>query len=196
LIIQLPYAVKSEQRRQQAEKRRNDIVAQLTGSKYGIAYTDSTEKITQLNRAVESNLMNQIEYLTKLLFSQLGLTQEILDGTADEKAMLNYYNRTIGPIVAAITDEMKRKFLTKTARTQGHSIAFFRNPFTLVTATEVAEISDAMTRNEIMTSNEIRQLIGMKPVDDPKADQLQNSNLYQDENVTPNDLQSPNKLEE
>ena len=180
LIIQLPYAVKSEARRQQAEERREAIVRQLVGSKYGIAYTDSTEKITQLNRAIESNLMTQIEYLTKLLFSQLGLTQEIMDGTADEKAMLNYYNRTIEPIVAAITDEMKRKFLTKTARTQRQSIAFFRDPFTLVTARGVADIADTMTRNEIMTSNEIRQIIGMKPSSDPNADKLQNSNLYQD----------------
>lgn len=177
LIIQLPYVIKSEARRQQAEQRRKDIETQLSGSKYGIAYTDGTERITQLNRAVENNLMNQIEYLTSMLYSQLGLTTTILDGTADEKTMLNYYNRTIEPILSAIVDEMKRKFLTKTARTQHKSLMFFRDPFKLVPVAELAEISDKLTRNEIATSNEVRQIIGWKPSDDPKADELRNSNL-------------------
>ena len=177
LIIQLPYVIKTESRRQQAEQRRKDIEAQLAGTKYGIAYTDGTERITQLNRAVDNNLMSQIEYLTSMLYSQLGITQSILDGSADEKTMLNYYNRTIEPIVSAIVDEMRRKFLTKTARSRGHSIMAFRDPFKLVPVSEIAEIADKMTRNEIMTSNEIRQTIGMKPVDDPKADELRNSNL-------------------
>ena len=179
LIIQLPYIIKTEARRKQAEDRRKDIEMQLAGSKYGIAYTDGTERITQLNRPVENNLLKQIEYLTSMLYSQLGITQSILDGTADEKTMLNYYTRTIEPIISAIVDEMKRKFLSKTARTQLQSIMFFREPFKLVTAAELAEIADKMTRNEIMTSNEIRQVIGMKPSDDPKADQLINSNLNQ-----------------
>lgn len=179
LIIQLPYVIKTEARRQQAENRRKDIEMQLAGSKYGIAYTDGTERITQLNRSLENNLMSQIEYLTNLLFSQLGITQTILDGTADEKTMLNYYNRTIEPIVSAIVDEMKRKFLTKTARSQRQSILFFRDPFKLVPVNDIAEIADKFTRNEIMTSNEIRQIIGMKPSDDPKADQLVNSNIAQ-----------------
>lgn len=177
LIIQLPYVIKSQARRQQAEQRRRDIEDQLSGSKYGIAYTDGTERITQLNRPVENNLMKQIEYLTSMLYSQLGITQSILDGTADEKTMLNYYNRTIEPIISAIVDEMKRKFLTKTARTQGKSIMFFRDPFKLVPVAELAEISDKFTRNEIATSNEIRQVIGWKPSADPKADELRNSNL-------------------
>lgn len=177
LIIQLPYVIKSETRRQQAENRRKDIEQQLTGSKYGIAYTDGTEHITQLNRPVENNLMSQIEYLTSMLFSQLGITQGILDGTADEKTMLNYYNRTIEPIISAITDEMKRKFLTKTARSQSQSIGFFRSPFKLVPVSELAEIADKFTRNEIMSSNEFRQIIAMKPSDDPKADELRNKNL-------------------
>lgn len=177
LIIQLPYVIKTEARRQQAENRRRDIEAQLAGSKYGIAYADGTEKITQLNRSVENNLMSQIEYLTNMLYSQLGITQAILDGTADDKAMLNYYNRTIEPILSAITDEMKRKFLTKTARSQLQSIEFFRDPFKLVPVADLAEIADKMTRNEIMSSNEIRQVIGMKPSDDPKADELRNKNL-------------------
>lgn len=177
LIIQLPYVIKSETRRQQAENRRKDIERQLTGSKYGIAYTDGTEHITQLNRPVENNLMSQIEYLTSMLYSQLGITQGILDGTADDKTMLNYYNRTIEPIISAITDEMKRKFLTKTARSQRQSIGFFRDPFKLVPVSEIAEIADKFTRNEIMSSNEIRQIIGMKPSDDPKADELRNKNL-------------------
>ena len=179
LIIQLPYVIKSEARRQQAENRRKAIEMQLSGSKYGIAYTDGTEKITQLNRPVENNLMKQIEYLTSMLYSQLGITQSVLDGTADERTMLNYYNRTIEPIISAIVDEMKRKFLTKTARTQNQSIVYFRNPFKLVPINELAEISDKFTRNEIATSNEIRQIIGWKPSDDPGADELRNKNLNQ-----------------
>ena len=177
LIIQLPYVIKSEARRQQAENRRKDIEMQLAGSKYGIAYTDGTERITQLNRPVENNLMKQIEYLTSMLYSQLGITQTILDGSADDKTMLNYYSRTIEPILAAIVDEMERKFLTKTARTQGQTIMFFRDPFKLVPINDIAEIADKFTRNEILTSNEIRQLIGMKPSDDPGADELRNKNL-------------------
>ena len=179
LIIQLPYVIKTEARRKQAEKRRKDIEQQLAGSKYGIAYTDGTERITQLNRSLENNLMKQIEYLTSMLYSQLGITQSILDGTADDKTMLNYYNRTIEPIIAAIVDEMKRKFLSKTARSQNNSIKFFRDPFKLVPVADLAEISDKFTRNEIATSNEIRQVIGWKPSDDPKADELRNSNLSQ-----------------
>lgn len=179
LIIQLPYVIKSEARRQQAEQRRKDIENQLAGSKYGIAYTDGSEHITQLNRAVENNLMKQIEFLTSMLYSQLGINQQILDGTADEKTMLNYYNRTIEPIVSAVVDEMKRKFLTKTARSQGQSIESFRDPFKLVPATELAEIADKMTRNEIMSSNELRQIIGIKPSKDPAADELRNKNLNQ-----------------
>lgn len=177
LIIQLPYVVKSEARKKQAEDRRKDIEMQLAGSKYGIAYTDGTEKITQLNRSLENNLMKQIEYLTSMLYSQLGITQAVLDGTADEQTMLNYHTRTIEPIISAIVDEMKRKFLSKTARSQHQSISFFRDPFKLVPVNSIAEIADKFTRNEIMTSNEIRQIIGMKPSDDPKADQLVNSNL-------------------
>lgn len=177
LIIQLPYVIKNEARRQQAENRRKDIESQLSGSKYGIAYTDGTEHITQLNRSVNNNLMSQIEYLTSMLYSQLGITQSILDGTADEKTMLNYNNRTIEPIISAIVDEMKRKFLTKTARSQRQSISFFRDPFKLVPVNEIAEIADKFTRNEIMTSNEIRQVVGMKPSDDPRADELRNKNL-------------------
>ena len=179
LIIQLPYVIKTEARRKQAEKRRKDIEQQLAGSKYGIAYTDGTERITQLNRSLENNLMKQIEYLTSMLYSQLGITQSILDGTADDKTMLNYYNRTIEPIIAAIVEEMKRKFLSKTARSQNNSIKFFRDPFKLVPVADLAEISDKFTRNEIATSNEIRQVIGWKPSDDPKADELRNSNLSQ-----------------
>lgn len=177
LIIQLPYVIKTEARRQQAENRRKDIEAQLSGTKYGIAYADGTERITQLNRSVNNNLMSQIEYLTSMLYSQLGITQSILDGTADEKTMLNYNNRTIEPIISAIVDEMKRKFLTKTARSQSQSISFFRDPFKLVPVNDIAEIADKFTRNEIMTSNEIRQVIGMKPSDDPRADELRNKNL-------------------
>ena len=177
LIIQLPYVIKTEARKQQAENRRKDIEEQLSGSKYGIAYTDGTERITQLNRPVENNLMKQIEYLTTMLYSQLGITQTILDGTADDKTMLNYYNRTIEPILSAIVDEMKRKFLTKTARSQKQSISYFRDPFKLVPVNDLAEIADKFTRNEIMSSNEIRQIVGMKPSSDPKADELRNKNL-------------------
>ena len=179
LIIQLPYVIKTEARRQQAENRRKDIEMQLSGSKYGIAYTDGTERITQLNRSLENNLMKQVEYLTNLLYSQLGITQTVLDGTADEQTMLNYYSRTIEPIISAIADEMKRKFLSKTARSQLQTIAFFRDPFKLVPVNNIAEIADKFTRNEILTSNEIRQIIGMKPSDDPKADELRNSNISQ-----------------
>ena len=188
VIIQLPYIIKSEARRQQAEQRRKDIEMQLAGSKYGIAYTDGTEKITQLNRSLENNLMKQIEYLTSMLYSQLGITQTILDGTADEKTMLNYYSRTIEPIVSAIVDEMKRKFLSKTARAQNQSIVFFRDPFKLVPVADLAELGDKMTRNEILTSNEIRQIMGFKPSDDPKADQLINSNISQ-----PDEIPEPTK---
>ena len=191
LIIQLPYVIKTPARKQQAEERRRDIEMQLAGSKYGIAYTDGTEKITQLNRPVENNLMKQIEYLTNMLYSQLGLTQEILNGSADEKTMLNYYNRTIEPIVSSIVDEMKRKFLTKTARTQGQSIVYFRNPFKLVPVAELAEISDKLTRNEIASSNEIRQIIGWKPSDEPGADELRNKNL----NQSKEELQSSGKIQ-
>lgn len=179
LIIQLPYVIKSDARRQQAEQRRKDIEDQLASSKFGVAYTDGTERITQLNRPVENNLMKQIEYLTSMLYSQLGITQSVLDGTADEKTMLNYHTRCIEPIISAIVDEMKRKFLTKTARSQLQSISFFRDPFKLVPVNDLAEIADKFTRNEIMTSNEIRQVIGMKPSNDPKADQLVNSNINQ-----------------
>lgn len=182
LIIQLPYVIKTEARRQQAELRRKDIETQLSGSKYGIAYTDGTERITQLNRPVENNLMSQIEYLTNMLYSQLGMTQDILNGTANEQTMLNYYSRTIEPIISAIVDEMKRKFLTKTARSQMQSIIYFRDPFKLVPVNSIAEIADKFTRNEILTSNEIRQIIGMKPHPDPKADQLINSNIAQPNN--------------
>ena len=182
LIIQLPYVIKTEARRDQAERRRKDIENQLSGSKYGIAYTDGTEHITQLKRPLEDNLLKQIEYLRDMFYSQLGITQTILDGTADDKTMLNYYSRTIEPIVAAIVDEMKRKFLTKTARSQHHSIEFFRDPFKLVPVNDIAEIADKFTRNEILTSNEIRQIIGMKPSSDPKADQLINSNISQPDN--------------
>ena len=185
LIIQLPYIVKTEQKRQQAESRRNEIERQLTGSKYGIAYADGTERITQLNRPVENNLMKQIEYLTSMLYSQLGITQTILDGTADEQTMLNYYNRTIEPIVAAAVDEMKRKFLTKTARSQRQSIIYIRDPFKLVPINNIADIADKFSRNEILSSNEIRQIIGFKPSDDPKADKLINSTIRQPEDGTP-----------
>ena len=177
LIIQLPYVVKTETRRQQAENRRKEIEEQLTGSKYGIAYTDGTERITHLNRAVENNLLKQVEYLTSMLFSQLGITQTILDGTADEKTILNYRNRIIEPILSAIVDAMKVRFITKTARTQGQSISFFMEPFKLVPVSEIAEIADKFTRNEIMTSNEIRQIVGMKPSSAPQADELRNKNL-------------------
>lgn len=197
LIIQLPYVIKSEARKNQAENRRKDIEDQLSGSKYGIAYTDGTEKITQLNRPVENNLMKQIEYLTAMLYSQLGITQSILDGTADDKTMLNYYNRTIEPIISAIVDEMQYKFLTKTARTQNQKVVYFRNPFKLVPISDLAEISDKFTRNEIASSNEIRQIIGWKPSDDPNADELRNKNLNRNkEDIPPNQIQNDNKLEE
>lgn len=179
LIIQLPYTVKSETRRSQANQRRDEIEQQLRGTKYGIAYTDGTEKITQLNRPVENNLMKQIEYLTSMLYSQLGISQTVLDGTADEKTMNNYYTRTIEPIITSIVDEMNRKFISKTARTQKQKILFFRDPFKLVPVSQVAEIADKFTRNEILSSNEVRQVIGRKPSDDPKADQLINSNISQ-----------------
>jgi hypothetical protein len=179
MIIQLPYVIKSEARRQQAEQRRKDIEFQLKGSQYGIAYTDGTEKITQLNRPAENNLLGQIEYLTKLLYAQLGLTEEVMNGTADEKAMLNYFNRTIEPVIQAIAESMKRTFLTKTARTQGQSIMYFRDPFKLVPMEVIAEIADKFTRNEIASSNDIRQAIGWRPSTDPKSDQLVNSNMPQ-----------------
>ena len=181
LIIQLPYVIKTQARRDQAEARRKDIEEQLAGSKYGIAYADGTERITQLNRSLENNLFNQVEYLTNMVYSQLGITQEVLNGTADEKTMLNYNNRTIEPIVSAIVGEMKRKFLTKTARSQMQSIEYFRDPFKLVPINNIAEIADKFTRNEILTSNEIRQIVGMKPSSDPKADELINSNISQPE---------------
>ena len=191
LIIQLPYVIKTDARRQQAEQRRKDIEMQLSGSKYGIAYTDGTERITQLNRSVDNNLMKQIEYLTSMLYSQLGITQAILDGSADDKTMLNYYNRTIEPIVSSIVDEIQRKFLTKTAITQKQAILYFRDPFRLVPVNEIAEIADKFTRNEIMTSNEIRQIVGMKPSKDPNADELRNKNLSQS-NETIKEKQSDN----
>ena len=184
LIIQLPYVIKTDARRQQAETRRKDIEDQLSGSKFGIAYTDGTEKITQLNRPVDNNLMKQIEYLTNQLYSQIGMTPSVLDGTADEKAMMNYHNRTIEPIVSAIVDAMKRSFLSKTARTQGQTIMFFNDPFKLMTVSEVAESADSLGRNEIVTSNEFRQVLGLKPSDDPKADELRNSNLNHPEDDT------------
>ena len=187
LIIQLPYIIKTDARREQAEKRRKDIEMQLSGSKYGIAYTDGTERITQLNRPVENNLMKQIEYLTSMLYSQLGITQSVLDGTADEKTMLNY-NRTIELFASAIVDEMKRKFLTKTAITQGQSIEFFNDPFKIVPLTNIANIADVFIRNEILTSNEIRGIIGMKPSDDPKADQLLNPNMPHEDPSTMDDI--------
>lgn len=177
LIIQLPYVIKSDTRKRQAEERRKEIESQLAGSKYGIAYADGTERITQLNRSVENNLMKQIEYLTSMLYSQLNITQAILDGTADEATMINYYSRTIEPIAGAIVDEMKRKFLTATARTQKQSIMYFKDPFKLAPTSQIAEIADKFTRNEILTSNEIRQIIGIRPSDDPKADELRNKNL-------------------
>ena len=181
LIIQLPYVIKSQARKEQAEQRRRDIEQQLSGSKYGIAYTDGTEHITQLNRGVENNLMSQIEYLTKMLYSQLGITESVMDGTANEETMLNYHNRTVEPILSAIADEMTRTFLTKTARTQNQAISFFRDPFKLSPVSQIAEIADKFTRNEIMTKNEFRSIIGMRPSDDPRADELRNSNINQSE---------------
>lgn len=180
LIIQLPYTIRSEARQQQAEVRRKSVEDQLAGNKLGIAYIDSTEKVIQLNRSVENNLLKQVEYLTSMLYSQLGFGQGILDGTADEQTMLNYQNKTVEPLASTITDEFKRKFLTKTARTQGQSIMFFTEPFRITPVSQIAEIADKFTRNEILTSNEIRQIIGIKPSDDPKADELHNSNLNQE----------------
>ena len=177
IIIQLPYVIKSESRRQQAEQRRKDIEFQLKGSQYGIAYTDGTEKITQLNRPAENNLLKQVEFLTNLLYSQLGLTEDIMTGTANEQAMLNYYNRTIEPILGAIVEEMARKFLTKTARSQNQFVAAHKDPVRLVPLNDIAEIADKFTRNEILTAKEIRQIIGFKPSSDPRADKLQNSNM-------------------
>lgn len=188
MIIQLPYVIKTEARRKQAEDRRKLIEEQLSGSKYGIAYTDGTERITQLNRSVENNLLKQIEYLTSMLYSQLGITQTVLDGTADEKTMLNYNNRTIEPILSAIVDEMKRKFLTKTARSQKQSIEMFRDPFRLVPVNDIAEIADKFTRNEIASSNDIRQIIGWKPSVDPKADELRNKNLSEPSDRSESDI--------
>ena len=185
LIVQLPYLIRGEARKKQAKERRQDIEDQLTNGKYGIAYTDATEKIIQLNRPVENQLMSQVEYLTNLLFSQLGITQSILDGTADEQTLLNYYQRTINPIIEAVTAELNRKFISRTARTQGQAIMAFRDPFKLVPVNNIAEIADKFTRNEILSSNEIRQIIGMKPSDDPKADELINSNLNHNENEMP-----------
>lgn len=186
LIIQLPYSIKTEGRRQQAEMRRKDIEEQLAGSKFGIAYIDSTEHVTQLNRAIENNLMKQIEYLTATLYGQLGITQEIIDGTANEQTMLNYNNRTVEPILSAIVDEMKRKFLTKTARTQGQSIVFFRDPFRLATAAQLAEMSDKFIRAEVSSPNEFRvRALGWKAVDDQRADELRNRNLNQDKDADP-----------
>lgn len=179
LIIQLPYTIRSEARQQQAEIRRKSVEDQLAGNKLGIAYIDSTEKVIQLNRSVENNLLKQVEYLTSMLYSQLGFSQSILDGTADEQTMLNYQNKTVEPLASTITDEFKRKFLTKTARTQGQSVMFFTEPFRITPVSQIAEIADKFTRNEILTSNEIRQIIGIKPSDDPKADELRNSNLNQ-----------------
>jgi hypothetical protein len=179
LIIQLPYIVKSDAKRQQAEKRRKDIEDQLSGSKYGIAYIDGTERVTQLNRAVENNLLDQIQYLTDMLYSQLGLTPAVFNGTANEQEMLNYYNRTVEPVLATICNELNRKFLTATARTQGQTFMFFRDPFKLVPVEKLAEIADKFTRNEILTSNEIRAIIGYKPSSEPNADELRNKNLNQ-----------------
>lgn len=191
LIIQLPYLVKSEARKQQANERRAEVERQLTGSKYGIAYIDGTEKVTQLNRPIENNLMKQVEYLTSMLYSQLGIDQSVMNGTADEKTMLNYNNRTIEPVISAIVNELKRKFLTKTARTQKQTILFFRDPFKLVPVNDLAEIADKFTRNEIVTKNEFRQVIGMKPSDDPKADMLMNSNISQPAGSLPTDKNPP-----
>ena len=196
LIIQLPFAIKGELKRAQAEARRKDIEMQLAGSKYGIAYTDATEHITQLNRSVDNNLMKQIEYLTSMLYSQLGITQSILDGTADEKVMRNYYDRTVEPIASAIVDEIKRKFLSRTARAQGKTMMFFRDPFKLVPVSDIASIADTFTRNEIMTSNEVRQIIGMKPSSDPDADKLRNKNLNKSDNEMNNPEDASEEKEE
>lgn len=190
LIIQLPYVIKTEARRQQAEQRRKDIEMQLEGSKYGIAYTDGTERITQLSKPLENNLMNQIDFLTSTLYSQLGITRDVFEGKADDKAMLNYYSRTVEPILTAITEEMKRKFLTKTARTQGQSIIFIRDPFKLISAQELSSMADTFTRNEIMTSNEIRPKLGLQPSTAPSADELRNKNLSQPANAVASNEQS------
>ena len=189
IIIQLPYVVKTEARREQAEKRRKDIESQLTGSKYGIAYTDGSERITQLNRPVENNLMKQVEYLTSMLYSQLGITQGIMDGSASESEMNNYYNRTIEPMVAVVVEEVKRKFLTKTARTQRQSVEFFRDHFKLITISQLAELSDKLTRNEIASSNDMRQVIGWKPSSDPRANELKNKNLREPAPTSESDVQ-------
>lgn len=183
LIIQLPYVVRTQARKEEAERRMSDIEQQLANSKYGIAYTDGTERVVQLNRPVENNLMSQIEYLTNMLYSQLGITQSIMDGTADEKTMLNYMNRTVIPIVSAIAIDIKRKFLTKTARSQNQSIMYFSDPFKLVPVSQIAEIADKFTRNEILTANEVRQIVGYKPSDDPGADELRNKNIAQHNNA-------------
>ena len=200
LIIQLPYTVKSQARKDQANERRAEIERQLRGSKYGIAYTDGTEKITQLNRPVENNLMKQIEYLTSMLYSQLGISQAVLDGKEKKKVMNNYYTRTIEPIANSIVDEMNRKFISKTARTQGQKILYFRDPFKLIPISQIAEIADKFTRNEILSSNEIRQVVGRKPSDDPKADELRNSNIShpKDEEpvATPISKDQPNKIDD
>ena len=196
LIIQLPYSIRSDARREQAEQRTKHIEMQLSDSKYGIAYVDSTEHITQLNRPVENNLMKQIEFLTSMLYSQLGITQSILDGTADEKTMLNYYSRTIEPVIAAVVNEMKRKFLTKTARTQGQSILYFRDHFKLVPVGELAEVADKLTRNEIASSNEIRQKMGWKPSKDPNADKLRNSNLNHPDETQPKQAEVTEEITE
>lgn len=190
IIIQLPYTVKSETRKHQAEERRKSIEDQLTGSKYGIAYIDATERITQLNRPAENNLMEQIEYLTKLMYNQLGISEEVFAGTAEEAAMLNYYNRTVEPILAAICDAMTRTFLSKTARTQGHKIMYYRDPFKLVPVSQIAEIADKFTRNEIMSSNDIRSIMGMRPSKDPRADELRNKNLNADNDQLPRKIPS------
>ena len=197
LIIQLPYVIKTEARRAQAETRRKDIEMQLAGSKYGIAYTDGTERVTQLNRPAENNLMTQIQYLTSMLYSQLGLTEDVFTGKADEATMLNYSNRTVSPIVSAIVDEFKRKFLTKTARTQNQSIMYFRDAFSLVPVNELADVADKFTRNEILSSNEMRAIIGYKPSTDPKADELRNKNLNASGNASSEDTpaEDANKLE-
>lgn len=199
LIIQLPYATRSEMKQEQAERRRKQVEEQLVGSKYGIAYVDATEHITQLNRPVENNLMTQIEYLTSMLYSQLGITQGILDGSADEKTMVNYRNRTLEPILSAITDEMNRKFLTKTARTQGQAVKFFHDPFKLITVEQFAELSDKLIRGEIATPNEMRQVVGMKPSSDPKSDELRNRNLNKSKQELAEESDNPfqiNKKEE
>lgn len=202
LIIQLPYAIKSEARRAQAETRRKDIETQLAGSKYGIAYTDATERITQLNRSLENNLLKQVEFLTSTLYSQLGLTTGIMDGTANAEVMTNYYNRTIEPIVTIVCDEMRRKFLTKTARTQNQTIYYFRDPFRLVPVNQLADIADRFTRNEIMSPNELRQIVGLKPSDDAAADELRNRNINQANGMMPGyiemnpDMMDPNAMQE